>query len=86
MELVKPSTRRDIVALLIGRLPAASGLKEGDSLDMILDECLEGYDFPVATGLNFAYKNPITMIPIGTKVVVDVDDFNFVYLEACVKK
>jgi muramoyltetrapeptide carboxypeptidase LdcA involved in peptidoglycan recycling len=53
---------------------------------MILDECLEGYDFPVATGLDFAHTNPIATIPIGTKAVVDVDAFNLVYLETYVKK
>lgn len=75
----------DTVALLIGRIPVASGLKEGDSLEMILKECLSGYDFPVVTGFDFGHTNPIATIPIGVKAVVDVDSFNLVYLESGVK-
>jgi muramoyltetrapeptide carboxypeptidase len=85
-QLEQTGVFKDIAALLIGRLPAASGLKEGDSLEMILNECLRGYNFPVATGFDFGHTNPIATIPIGVKAVVDVDACNLVYLESGVKK
>ena len=85
-QLEQTGAFRDIAALLIGRLPAASGLKEGDSLDMILNECLRGYRLPVATGFDFGHTNPIATMPIGAKAVVDVDACRLVYLDSGVKK
>jgi len=70
----------EINAMMIGRIPAVAGLKEGDSLETILDECLRGYDFPVVTGVDFGHTNPIATIPIGVEASLDADRRRLVYL------
>ena len=76
----------EISGFMVGRIPAVAGLKEGDSLEMILDECLEGYDFPVVTGVDLGHTNPIATIPVGVSAVLDAGRQKLVYLEAGVRK
>ncbi len=72
----------EISALMVGRIPSVAGLKEGDSLEMILDECLEGYDFPVVTGVDLGHTNPIATIPVGVGARLDADRRELVYKES----
>ena len=72
----------EITGLMVGRIPSVAGLKEGDSLEMILDECLEGYDFPVVTGVDLGHTNPISTIPVGVSAILDASRRRLVYLEA----
>jgi len=75
----------EISGLMIGRIPAVAGLKEGDSLEMILDECLEGYDFPVVTGVDVGHTNPIATVPVGVRASLDTGSRRLTYLEPAVK-
>jgi muramoyltetrapeptide carboxypeptidase len=75
----------EISGLMIGRIPSVAGLKDGDSLEMILDECLEGYDFPVVTGVDVGHTSPIATIPVGVKAALDASAKKLVYLESGVK-
>jgi muramoyltetrapeptide carboxypeptidase len=75
----------EITGLIVGRIPSVAGLKEGDSLEMILDECLEGYDFPVVTGADLGHTNPIATIPVGVSAILDAGKRQLVYLEAGVR-
>lgn len=75
----------DVEAMLVGRIPAVAGLKEGDSLGMILEETLEGYDFPVVSGVDFGHTNPIATLPIGVNARLDTGRRRLVLLESGVK-
>ncbi len=83
--LVQTGALDDIEAILIGRIPSTAGLKKDDSLEMILDETLEGYEFPVVSGFDFGHTNPITTIPIGVKAKLDADAGRLVFLESGTK-
>ncbi|MCX6648507.1 MAG: LD-carboxypeptidase [Candidatus Bathyarchaeota archaeon] len=72
----------EINGLMVGRIPSVAGLKEGDSLEMILDDCLTGYDFPVVTGVDLGHTNPIATIPVGVKAILDAGERRLVYLDA----
>ncbi len=71
----------EISALVVGRTPSVAGLKEGDSLEMILDDCLGEYDFPVVTGVDIGHTNPIATIPVGILATLDADRCRVVYQE-----
>jgi muramoyltetrapeptide carboxypeptidase len=75
----------EISGLMIGRIPSVAGLKEGDSLEMILDDCLEGYDFPVVTGVDVGHTNPIATVPVGVRASLDAGSRRLTYLEPGVK-
>lgn len=60
-----------IAGMVIGRFPRCVGLKENDSLEMILDDALKGYKFPVITEFDMGHSDPIMTIPIGAKVKID---------------
>lgn len=70
-----------INGLIIGRFPSSVGFKEGDSLNMILDEVLEGYKLPVVTEVDIGHTRPLITLPIGTNVKLDADKQELVYLE-----
>jgi muramoyltetrapeptide carboxypeptidase len=72
----------EITGLMIGRIPAVTGLKEGDSLDMILDECLGEYEFPVVTGVDMGHTNPIASVPLGIRAMLDASNKKLTYLES----
>ena len=75
----------EINGLMVGRIPKVTGLKEEDSLEMILDECLMGYDFPVVTGVDLGHTNPIATIPVGVRASLDSINGKLVYLESGVQ-
>jgi muramoyltetrapeptide carboxypeptidase len=73
-----------ISGLVMGRLPSSVGFKPGDTLEMILDEVLRGYDIPVVTGVDFAHTDPLTTIPLGVRVMLDADDQRIEMMERAV--
>ena len=73
-----------ISGLVLGRLPSQVGFREGDSLEMILDEALLGYDFPVVSGVDFAHTDPLITIPLGIKVLLDADNKRIELMERAV--
>ncbi len=75
----------DVEAMLVGRIPAVAGLKEGDSLGMILEETLEGYEFPVVSGVDFGHTNPIATLPMGVNARLDTGRGRLVLLESGVR-
>jgi muramoyltetrapeptide carboxypeptidase len=75
----------EITGLMIGRIPVVTGLKEGDSLDMILDECLGEYEFPVVTGVDVGHTNPIASVPLGVRAMLDASNKKLTYLESGVE-
>jgi len=71
----------DIVGLVIGRFHGVVGFKDGDSLRMILEECAEGYDFPIVSEVDIGHTNPIITIPVGIRARLDADDRQLIFLE-----
>lgn len=71
-----------VSALMVGRVPGVVGFKEGDSLGMVLDECLEGYDFPAVSGIDFGHTNPIMTIPVGVRARLEAGNNVLTFLES----
>jgi len=62
---------KEITGLVIGRFARCVGFKDTDSLDMILNEALRGYKFPVITEVDFGHTDPLWTIPLGAKMCLD---------------
>jgi muramoyltetrapeptide carboxypeptidase len=84
-QLEQTGALSEVEAMMIGRTPSVAGLKCGDSLEMILEETLGCYKFPLVSGLDFGHTNPIATIPIGVKARLDADARKLVFLEAGTK-
>ena len=63
-----------IAGLVIGRFPASVGFSDQDSLTMILDEALAGYDVPVLYDVDFGHGDPIFTFPIGGRCRLDASN------------
>lgn len=74
-----------IKGLVIGRFPSKVGFNEKDSLKMIVDEALKGYDFPIVSEVDFAHTDPLITIPIGVKCRIDTKNKEITFLEKAVK-
>ncbi len=60
-----------ISGMVIGRFASSVGLSEEDSLEMILDDALRGYDFPVMVDVDFGHTDPLMTFPIGVECRMD---------------
>ena len=77
---------RKLAGLVVGRFPSVVGFKANDSFEMILDDALVGYDFPVITGADFGHTDPLFTIPIGINCEIDTDPVRIEFLEPAVTK
>jgi muramoyltetrapeptide carboxypeptidase len=84
-QLEQTGALQDVEALMIGRIPSVTGLKDNDSLDMILKDTLEGYEFPMVSGVDFGHTNPMATIPIGVMARLDATVESLVFLESGTK-
>jgi muramoyltetrapeptide carboxypeptidase len=75
-----------IKGLVVGRFPSSVGFKSEDSLEMILDDALRGYKFPVITGADFGHTDPLITFPMGVKCRMDTKRMEIVFLESGVKR
>ena len=73
-----------IVGLAIGRFDCRVGFTQSDSLEMILQETLKGYDFPVLTGVDFGHTDPLLTFPLGIEVELDADSRTITILETAI--
>src|SRR4051812_11119925 len=76
---------QQIKGLVVGRFHSKHGFTEQDSLEMILENALAGYNFPVITNVDFGHTDPLITIPIGTKCSVDTAKLEISFLEKGVK-
>lgn len=60
-----------ISGMVIGRFASSVGLSEEDSLEMILDDALRGYDFPVMVDVDFGHTDPLMTFSIGVECRMD---------------
>jgi muramoyltetrapeptide carboxypeptidase len=74
-----------ISGMVVGRFHQNVKFSENDSLDMILDDALKGYKFPVVTGVDFGHTDPLITFPIGIKCRVDTRKSEIAFLESAVK-
>lgn len=73
-----------ISGLIIGRMPSSIGFKKEDSLEMILDNALQGYDLPVLTEVDFGHTDPLLTLPIGILSKLDATNKVLTLLESAV--
>jgi muramoyltetrapeptide carboxypeptidase LdcA involved in peptidoglycan recycling len=52
---------------------------------MILKDTLEGYEFPMVSGVDFGHTNPMATIPIGVMARLDATVESLVFLESGTK-
>ena len=74
-----------IRGLVIGRFPSKVGFNKKDSLKMIVDEAVKGYDFPIVSEVDFAHTDPLITIPIGVRCRIDTKNKEITFLEKAVK-
>jgi muramoyltetrapeptide carboxypeptidase len=75
-----------IKGMVVGRFHRDVAFKENDSLEMILDDALRGYKFPVITGVDFGRTDPLITIPMGIRCRMDTAKKEITYLESAVVK
>ena len=73
-----------IAGLVVGRFHRAVKFNESDSLEMIFDDALAGYEFPVVTGVDFGHTDPLITIPIGVRCGMDTQGPRIEFLESAV--
>lgn len=73
-----------IAGMVIGRFAERVGFEESDSLEMILEETLKGYHFPVMTGADFGHTDPLMTIPQGIACSLDTDKLEIRFDEIAV--
>jgi muramoyltetrapeptide carboxypeptidase LdcA involved in peptidoglycan recycling len=76
----------EIAGMVIGRFHRDVKFTEGDSLEMILDDALRGYRFPVIMGVDFGHTDPLITFPIGIKCQVDTRKPEIAFLESAVRE
>lgn len=73
-----------LAGLVVGRFPSSVGFQENDSLEMILDDAVRGYQIPVITGVDFGHTDPLITIPIGIRCQVNTENLNIEFTESAV--
>lgn len=71
-----------ISGLIVGRFPSVVGFTESDSFEMILNDALQGYHFPVMTGVDFGHTQPLITIPIGIQTSMNTENLEIKFLES----
>jgi muramoyltetrapeptide carboxypeptidase len=63
-----------IAGLVVGRFASSVEFSEDDSLEMILDDALRGYDFPVMLDVDFGHTDPLLTFPLGVECRMDAGE------------
>lgn len=74
-----------IAGLIVGRFSSMNKFSATDTLEMILEESLRGYKFPVITDVDYGHTDPLVTFPLGIRCRVDADRKEITLLEAAVK-
>lgn len=74
-----------ISGMVVGRFSRSVGLNENDSLNMILNDALKGFNFPVITEFDMGHTDPLMTIPLGAKVSIDGNKKKITLLEVITK-
>lgn len=76
---------KQISGLVVGRFPRCVGFSQNDSLNMILENALEGFNIPVITEFDMGHTDPLMTVPLGAKVRIDTKTKKITLLELVVK-
>lgn len=74
-----------INGLLIGRVPDVAGLKDDLSVGSLLEDILDGRDYPIVAKMDIGHTNPIATIPIGIKAEISTQKKTLTFQEPCVR-
>ncbi len=74
----------EIAGMIVGRFSSSVKLSPSDSLDMILDDALRGYRFPVITEIDFGHTDPLLTLPMGVRARMSTKPLKIELLEAAV--
>ncbi len=75
----------DIAGLVVGRFPASVGFSDDDSLAMILDDALRGYEFPVMVDVDFGHTDPRMTFPLGVGCRMDAQALTLALVEPWIR-
>ncbi|MFH1180642.1 MAG: S66 peptidase family protein [Candidatus Bathyarchaeota archaeon] len=75
----------EINGLLIGRIPEASGIKGDLWFGSLVEDTLEGLNYPVVAEMDFGHTNPIATIPVGIKAEISTQKKTLTFQEPCVR-
>jgi muramoyltetrapeptide carboxypeptidase len=75
-----------IAGMVVGRFHQKVGLKPQDSIEMILEDALRSYKFPVITGVDFGHTDPLITFPLGIKCRMDTAKLEIAFLEAGIRE
>ena len=74
----------EINGLLIGRIPACSGIKDDLWVGSLIEDIIDGVDYPVVAGMDFGHTNPIATVPIGVETSISTEKELLTFLEPCI--
>lgn len=63
-----------IAGMVVGRFAACVEFGDDDSFEMILDDALAGYDFPVMLDVDFGHTDPLMTFPLGVECRMDAGE------------
>jgi muramoyltetrapeptide carboxypeptidase len=75
----------EISGLLIGRIPEASGVTDELWIGSLVEDILEGRDYPVVAGIDFGHTSPIATIPIGVRAELSTENKTLMFIEPSVR-
>ena len=75
----------EINGLLMGRVPEASGIKGDLWFGSLVEDILEGLDYPVVAEMDFGHTNPIATIPVGINAEISTGKSTLTFLETTVR-
>ncbi len=73
-----------IRGLIVGRFATQNKFSADDSFEMILEETLRGYKFPVITGIDYGHTDPLVTMPLGIRCRMDTRKGEIAFLERAV--
>lgn len=68
-----------IKGMFMGRFNSKVGFKKEDSLEEIVLEATEGFDFPILYDLDFSHTDPMITIPIGGMCNINTENKSIVF-------
>ena len=74
----------EINGLLISRIPEVTGIKDDLWFGSLVEDILEGLDYPVVADMDFGHTNPIATIPVGVEAEIVTKKNRLTFLEPSV--
>jgi muramoyltetrapeptide carboxypeptidase len=75
----------EIKGLLIGRIPEITGTNNDLWIGSLVEDILEGRDYPIVAEMDFGHTNPLATIPIGVNAEISTRKKVLTFLETCIQ-